>query len=307
MAEKKILLLLLSLVCAWVHGFRVSSLMTQKFTSIPPGRDSLKLSVGSGDEGDEAEVASSQPQMEVVPFDSFVDEFAKEDIPLEKVMGNVGSGISGDKKIKEKEKGQGLPQLGSNEKPLEQRLQEAYEKNLKRPREGGWIENPDRPTGYGIPDENDNEAEMLKQMEEDMASGKYVPDVPPDGVKDEFVRFLKDTYIGSPYDSRKKQQARYVIRNITGISVLFGIVFTAIWFAFPGKFISTAKDRDYTARYTDTDFFRAPSGLMDDNIGGSVDEQGFIGDAAPPAPQTRFDYDKPNIKLPRAPKPSVDL
>ena len=90
---------------------------------------------------------------------------------------------------------------------MEERLQEAYEKNLSRPREDGWIENPDRPTGYGIPDESDDEEEMRKQMEEDIASGKYVPDDSlPNGYMDEFVRLLRDTYVGSPYDSKKKDK-----------------------------------------------------------------------------------------------------
>ena len=296
-------LIVLVLGLGVTDGFLRNACRFRKILVSHSSSSKLELASGEG-EGDEPRSAPAQPQMEVVPFD-FVDEFAKEDLPMEKIMGNAGKGILEEKKKKE-EKAGGVPQLGGKEKPLEQRLQEAYQNNLNRPREDGWIENPDRPTGYGIPDENDNEAEMMKQMEDDMAAGKYVPDAPPDGVKDEFVRFLKDTYVGNPYDSRKKQQARYVIRSITGISVLFGIVFTGIWFAFPGKFISTAKDRDYTARYADTEFFRTPSGLMDDNIG-SVDANGYIGDAAPPAPQTRFDYDKPMISAPRAPKPSVDL
>lgn len=267
----------------------------------PPARTKIFLEAL-----DEDDARPSQPQMGVVPFDS-IEEFAKEDLPIEKVMGNLRNKENDKKK---KERVGGTPRLGgADEKSLEERLQEAYKKNLNRPREDGWIENPDRPTGYGIPDEGDNEVEMRKRMEEDIEAGKYVPDGPPDGVKDEFVKLLRDTYIGSPYDSRKKQQARYVIRNITGISVLFGIVFTIVWYAFPGKFISTAKDRDYTARYVDMDFYKAPSGLMRDDIGssGAVDEKGYIGDAAPPAPQTRFDYDKPRIDMPRAPKPSVEL
>ena len=87
----------------------------------------LKLASGEG-EGDEARSAPAQPQMEVVPFD-FVDEFAKEDLPMEKIMGNAGKGILEEKKKRE-EKGGGVPQLGGKEKPLEQRLQEAYQKNL---------------------------------------------------------------------------------------------------------------------------------------------------------------------------------
>ena len=274
------------------------------------------------DDEEEANTESEEPvaprndqqQMGVVSYDDADtgDMFAREDLPFEKLVGGLSK-----KKDKKKDKGQakgeffdeskasaGVPRLGGKEKSLEERLQEAYENNLNRPREDGWIENPDRPTGYGIPDENDNEEDMRKQMEEDMASGKYVPDESvPDGYMDEFVRFLRDTYIGSPYDSKKKQQARYVIRNITGISVGIGIVFTAIWYLSPTPFITTAKGRDYQAVYRDTEYYRAPNGLMNDDLKSSND---YIDEGAPPAPQTRFDgMDRPGRRL--APKPQIDL
>ena len=43
---------------------------------------------------------------------------------------------------------------------------------------------------------------------------------------------------GSEYDSDAKKDARYVVRNITGFSVAIGIIFTLVWYAFPGRFIS---------------------------------------------------------------------
>ena len=287
--ETIFILLIVSCLCeTFVLGFLKAA--------VKPPR--LLLKIFSVDPPTEDDSKPSQPQMEVIPFD-YVQEFAKDDLPTE----------SKEKKDDRDKKSTGMPRLGGQDgKSLEQRLQEAYRKNLNRPREEGWIENPDRPTGYGLPDAEDNEAEMRKRMEDDIVAGKYVPDDPPDGVKDEFVKLLKDIYIGSPYDSRKKQQARYVIRNITGISVLFGIVFTVIWYAFPGRFISTVKDRDFAARYSNLDFYKPPSGLMQDDIDANVvDDKGYIGDAAPPAPQTHFEYDAPRISVPRAPKPSIEL
>ena len=258
-----------------------------------------------------------QQQMCVIPYE---DEdagtmFAREDLPLDKIMGqlsNKGQAVDSQKRGEKisKLKGSGVPKIGGNRKTVEERLQESYVKNLNRPREGGWIENPNRNTGYGIPDENDNETEMQKKMEDDMASGKYVPDDSvPDGYMDEFLRFLRNTYIGSPYDSRKKQQARYVIRNITGISVAIGVVFTIIWYASPVKFISTAQDRE--ARYQDTDYYRAPNGLMNDDLKSrQIDLNGYIDEGAPTPVQTRFDgFNRPknNDGAIRAPMPSVDL
>jgi hypothetical protein len=50
--------------------------------------------------------------------------------------------------------------------------------------------------------------------------------------------FLRDVYIGAGTDSTEKKQARFIVRSITVISVAIGIVFTSIWYLFPGQFIS---------------------------------------------------------------------
>ena len=222
------------------------------------------------------------PQQEIIAFDDYISDFAKDDIkkPKEKDVTSL-LGLSDSEKSKT-----GQMKLKSSSPPmdsvsLEKRLQESYERNLQRPREDGWIENPNRPTGYGIPDENDNEEEMKRQMEEDIESGKYQE--PTWENRDDFKRWIKDTYVGSPYDSRKKKQARSVVRNITGISIGIGIIFTAIWFAFPGKFINVrGSDPElYQQRYDET-VYTAPDELMRD----SFDERDN-GLSAPPE-QTRF-------------------
>jgi hypothetical protein len=62
--------------------------------------------------------------------------------------------------------------------------------------------------------------------------------------------------------SAARKEARSVIRNITGISVAIGIIFTAVWYAFPGQFISyrgdseavaAATSKRYAAAYIDPD------------------------------------------------------
>ena len=173
----------------------------------------------------------------------------------------------------------------------------------------GWIEDPSRPTGYGRPDLDDNEEEMRQKMLED---GYLQPAAEDEGP---FQRWFRDTYIDSPYDSRKKKQARYVIRNITGISFAIGFVFAAIWVAFPGKFISVrGSDADrFTERYASD--FVAPEGLLSDEWSKSKvsgDQQGrFFDDAVglPVQEQTRFPYDAPSDGggMFRAPPPRADL
>ena len=99
-----------------------------------------------------------------------------------------------------------------------------------------WEAVDNKATGYDTPDPIeeepdpstiiDNRAEWMKPNDED------------NGI----MKFVKEVYIGSPYDSRKKQQARYVVRSITLLSVGIGIVFTAIWYLSPVKFISYKGD-----------------------------------------------------------------
>lgn len=125
----------------------------------------------------------------------------------------------------------------------------------------GWIEDPNRPTGYGRPDLDDNEDEMRRKMLDD----NWVPEDP--SLQSPLEKWFKDTYIGSPYDSRKKQQARYVIKNITVICFSIGFIFTAVWFAFPNKFISVRGDRDFSQRYQSS--FVEPEGLLSDEWGRS--------------------------------------
>ena len=70
-----------------------------------------------------------------------------------------------------------------------------------------------RPSGFDkMSDEDDND-----------------PEWKPDGIKDDSLKVLRDIYIGNEYDSAAKKEARFVVRNITGFSVLIGVIFTIIW------------------------------------------------------------------------------
>jgi hypothetical protein len=167
----------------------------------------------------------------------------------------------------------------------------------------GWIEDPNRPTGYGRPDVDDDEESMIAKMLED----KWMP---PEN-ESQFDRWFRETYVGSPYDSRKKKQARLVIKNITFISFGIGFIFTAIWFAFPGKFISVRGERDFTERYA-TDFV-PPQGLLSEEWSkskvSSADAQLYFDDAVglPIQEKTRWGEQGNGNQFQLAPPPRADL
>jgi hypothetical protein len=83
-------------------------------------------------------------------------------------------------------------------------------------------------------------------------------------------------YIGTPYDSNSKKQARFVVRNITLLSALIGLVFTVVWYAFPGKFISIRSplsEASALGRLTPT--YVDPDELLKNDIASSPDWEYF--------------------------------
>jgi hypothetical protein len=92
-----------------------------------------------------------------------------------------------------------------------------------------------KPAQYNVIDEDDDDdPDWVPSRDEDSNA---------------IVNWFKDIYIGSVYDSTERKQARYVVTNITLISISIGVIFTIIWYAFPGKFISFRGDTDFTQRY----------------------------------------------------------
>lgn len=84
------------------------------------------------------------------------------------------------------------------------------------------------------------------QFDEDNAMDGDSEEYPDNSQDNDVVRFLKESFIPNKYDGKRKRQAKYVARNIVGISLAIGIIFTAIWYAFPGKFISYGGDPNFT-------------------------------------------------------------
>lgn len=120
-----------------------------------------------------------------------------------------------------------------------------------------------RPTGYANDDDDEDEDDMVSRR-----ALESLPEETSASSSNSVVQFLRDVYIGSPYDSRRKQQARYVVRNVTGISLAIGVVFTLLWYLAPNKFISYRGDLDATQTYQ-TQKFVVPEDLLredDENI-----------------------------------------
>ena len=152
------------------------------------------------------------------------------------------------------------------------------------------VKNDELVTGYDNEDSEEEEDEFTP------------PSIDRDPNESPFLRFLKDTYVGTPYDSKSKKQARFVVRNITFISAAIGIIFTVIWYAFPGKFIAYKGDTDFRSRYEKS--YIDPSDLL--NLDNNADTTYF--DENIPTPDNnllRVPYQKPSI--PRAPFPSQEI
>ena len=229
---------------------------------------------------------------EIIPFDD-KKSFAREDIRIIKDM---------EKANKEKEKETKIPKdYGEMNKVKESKWEKKNDN----------IDNTNRGTGYNLWNKEDEEDQLeelekrllLKKENED-EDDNWLPSRDED-ITNPIVRFFKSVLIDSPYDSRRKKQAKYVVRNITGFSVAIGIIFTGIFYAFPGKFISYRGDTDFTVRYQQS--YIDPTNLLNEqfpNSDGSIYFDDAIG-LPIKDPNERVPYEKPNQVL--APSPSQSL
>jgi len=88
----------------------------------------------------------------------------------------------------------------------------------------------EKPTGYDDDDDGDDKTDFVPLRIDEKSLDAAA------------TKLFQDLYVPSPYDSKKKKDAKFVIRNITAISVGIGILFAAIWVLFPGQFISYRGD-----------------------------------------------------------------
>lgn len=136
--------------------------------------------------------------------------------------------------------------------------EKAVVRSANNDRRNKWVEDPSRPTGYGNVDEDDDD---------------WVPSTESDGVE----KFLKDYFFNSPYDSPKRKDAKFVIRNVTFISGALGTIFTILFYAFPGRFISYRGTADFSQRYAADFVNKDPSELLNDQVNDALTKSVEIG------------------------------
>lgn len=183
------------------------------------------LHATDNDEGNKAKESSTSSLADrpnspkVIPFD-----FARDDQPMPKAQ----QGTNVDPK---------LIVQANLDKLNREMARTSYDEDLTMEEmRRRWDAVDNKSTGYDTPDPMD-----------DIPDPKDVIDERADWMKvnesdSGITAYLKEVYIGSPFDSRRKQQARYVIRSITLMSIGIGVIFTAIWYLAPGKFISYKGD-----------------------------------------------------------------
>lgn len=205
--------------------------------------------------GSDLEKTQSRPP--IIPFDDNkgqlkpksmlpdVIDFARKDLPLKPIqelqeqLSKKLASFTGEGKNDEIKQ---LQQKGvkQEEDITERKKRISALSNTERDSDGNINTDPDlmRPTGYDAYDPDDE------------------PNYPPSFIDDStespknpLTQIFEEIYVGSPYDSRNKKQARFVVRSITALSFIIGLVFTFIWYAFPGKFISYRENKDFTERY----------------------------------------------------------
>lgn len=216
----------------------------------------------------------------IIPFD-----FARDDILPPKVIDKVVKKSISDEDIssgKKENGGYSEPAISarstSNKWVDDTDLKTAVRSTNSR-NGNKWVEDPSRPTGYGNADEDDDD---------------WVPSADSEGVE----KFLKDYFFNSPYDSPKRKDAKLVIRNVTLISGVLGTIFTILFYAFPGKFISYRGTADFSKRYSSDFITKDPSELLNDQVNEDltrnveVGGQRFFDDAVglPPPDNSRVPY-----------------
>ena len=236
---------------------------------------------------------------DIIPYDDSKTSFAREDRLIQKDID----------KAKAKEEATKIPKdYGEMNKVKESK----WQKNDKNDKNDKNIDNSNRGTGYNLWNQEDEEDQLeelekrlLLKKENDDQDDDWLPsdNAPSDNAVNAITKFFKNVLIDSPYDSRRKLQAKYVVRNIFGFSLAIGIIFTSVWYLFPGKFISYRGDTDFTARYQQS--YSDPSNLLNE---GFLNNGGVYFDDAKGLPikdiNTRVPYEPSEV---RAPLPSQEL
>lgn len=196
---------------------------------------------GGDEKKNEAPRTTSRPP--IIPFD-----FARDDIMPPKVVEKVASkAMDSYGRDNDNDSEAVIPSRSKSNKWVEDADLKTAVRSANNDKRSKWVEDPSRPTGYGNVDEDDDD---------------WVPSQDSEGVE----KFLKDYFFNSPYDSPKRKDAKFVIRNVTLISGILGTVFTILFYAFPGKFISYRGTADFSQRYSSDFIDKDPGELLNDKV-----------------------------------------
>lgn len=201
--------------------------------------------------------ASSRPP--IIPFDFARDDIipkkkAVESLPKSTDSDNIGSSYS-DIDVSDDTS---LASAKGSSRWTDSNEEKIVVRSASSDRRNKWVEDPSRPTGYGNVDEDDDD---------------WVPSSDSEGVE----KFLKDYFFNSPYDSPKRKDAKFVIRNVTFISGALGTIFTILFYAFPGRFISYRGTADFSQRYASDFVNKDPSELLNDQVNDALTKSVEIG------------------------------
>ena len=214
------------------------------------------------DDNDVNDDKDSRPP--IIPFDFDATDFMREDFRLQqqKLL----------QQQKEAEKSN-QPEGGSTQlqpvivrSPSSPNPASTSTSSSRSTQNSGSVDNSDneRPAGYDNDEVDPNDldqlptSEQVKQYEEQYAQFR--------DSRNPIVQVLFNAYIGTPYDSKNKREARFVTRSITLISFVIGLVFTGVYYVFPGKFISIRGDTDFTVRYSKEQQRYDPDQLLQDSV-----------------------------------------
>ena len=217
-----------------------------------------------------ADVERTAPQAQMKPI--MFDEFAREDKYVYKKLREESKA----NEEKEKEKANKQKNIDENDSSNGN----AWESLLN---------DPDRPTGYSN-DNTDEEQEnpyIIGTDEEKWATEaeeRTMIDTTLLTVSDR----IKDVWVDNPYDSRRRRQAKQVVKSITLLSFIIGCIFTFVWYAFPGKFISYRGDTSFTSRYSN--YYVDPDDLLNE-----VPTEENMNSAAPTGAINPKEYEKEKV------------
>lgn len=260
------------LVSISVQSFRITCprnnirMMKYKHNILTPTRYIQQLHANEDDKekDDSKDNNNKQSRPPIIPFDFDATDFMREDFRLQQQKRQQEMEAENVKQAQVQ--AQQLQPVTIRSPPSTRTSNSKSNSNSNSQSNIGSYDNSDydRPTGYDNAEEDPNDLdqtptqEQLDQYEEQFSQIRKS--------RNPIIQVLFNAYVGTPYDSKNKREARFVTRSITLISFLIGVVFTGVFYAFPSKFLSIRGNTDFTARYTSEQQRYDPDQLLQDAI-----------------------------------------